>query len=133
MAQQTQHLLLAEDNREMRLFLLEALSQYFEVTAVTNGRELSALLCECRGTYDVVVTDLVMPQWNGDEGLEHARMFGVELPVVFISGMFDELAIEEMPGRAYLKKPFHVDALMDAIEAVIREHSRLVSRESGRF
>lgn len=128
---QQQHLLLAEDNTEMRLFLIEALSQFFEVTAVTNGRELGALLCDCRGLYDVVVADLIMPQWNGDEGMEHAAMFGVVVPVVFISGMFENPSIENAPNRAYLKKPFHVEELLDAITRVIREHARLVVQERG--
>ena len=119
--------LLAEDDRELREFLVEVLEGAgYQVSAhASAGRALLELR---RGSpVDVVITDLVMPGLGGRELLDEVRCVRGELNVIVITAFGTiESAIELVKAGAYdyLTKPFGNDELLLTVERALEE-SRL--------
>ncbi|MDP1512742.1 response regulator [Paenibacillus sp. CMAA1739] len=69
---QKYQILIAEDNEINQVVITEFLAERgFEVTIVTNGREVIELLERC--SWDVVLLDLHMPEMDGFETARHIR------------------------------------------------------------
>ncbi|CAN5637924.1 sigma-54 dependent transcriptional regulator [soil metagenome] len=129
-----EHVLLVEDDRELRAFLLEAIGEAgYEVTDFgTADAALEYLTGD--GVADAVVTDLIMPGMRGHELLREVRARRPELNVIIITafGAIDS-AIEMVKAGAYdyLTKPFSTDELLLTLERCLAE-SRL-RREVARL
>ncbi|MEO2198724.1 MAG: response regulator [bacterium] len=66
--------------------------------------------------YDALVLDLRMPRKTGGEVLSIVRHRFPTLPVIVISGLARETDFQQTTGAfAFLKKPFQVAELLDAI------------------
>jgi DNA-binding NtrC family response regulator len=110
--------LVVEDEETVRGFFGRALQGIpdLKVDLAADGREGLAL---CRQTpYDLVLTDVMMPEMSGLEFLKalKAEQPGVEVLVVTAFGTI-ERAIEAMKGGAaeFLEKPVSVDLLRLAV------------------
>ena len=119
----TSTLLVVEDDDEMRLFLEEELSDRgYRVIGAARGEEALARMVE--GPIDGVITDLKMPEMQGDELLARLRSRDHDLPVVMITafGSIDS-AVEAIKAGAhhYLAKPFRIEQLLATVEDALRE------------
>ncbi|CAN5821001.1 N/A [soil metagenome] len=132
-------LLLIEDEVDAREALARALERSrFRVTE--SGSVDEALAASARGTFDVVVTDIVLgPRDHGGLDLIDAlRARGVRAPVVVVTAFADLPKTKRAlnAGAAYLlEKPFRADALIAIIDRVLRDAddvSDLVERALGR-
>lgn len=106
--------LVVEDEPVVQQLIVECLYNFgFDfVDSVTTGRALYTL----GGIqYDVMLVDVMMPDWTGLEGLELARAFGNRNSVIIVTGRPDLVNDEKTP---VLTKPFSVSALRDIIESV---------------
>lgn len=113
-------ILIAEDDEAMRNFLARALERAgHEVTAVASGIE--ALPHVAGQGFDLLLTDIVMPEMDGIALAQRAAQLAPGMKVVFITG-FAAVALnrkEETPAEAkVLSKPFH-------LKDVVAEVSRL--------
>ena len=120
---ETGTLLVVEDDEEMRLFLEEELGDRgYRVIGAARGPE--ALLRLAEGRVDAVITDLKMPEMQGDELLALLRAHDHDLPVVLITafGSIDS-AVEAIKAGAhhYLAKPFRIEQLLATVENALRE------------
>lgn len=114
-------ILLAEDDDSLRGFLASSLGRAgHDVTACADGDEAWEVLEH--GTFDLLLTDIVMP---GLDGIELARRAGEVDPamkIVFITG-FAAVALSQhqlTPRDAkVLSKPFHLKDLVAEVERVI--------------
>ena len=115
--------LLVEDNDPVRrtasLMLADA---GFVVVAVADGEQALRLL-ETGASFDVVVTDQVMPRLLGTELA--ARIWACEpaMPVLFTSAQLslgDELSLAGSPARV-LWKPYTGPELASAIDGLLRD------------
>jgi CheY-like chemotaxis protein len=92
----------------------------FEVVEATDGAEAKRIFAERHGDIDVVVTDIVMPIVGGVELVATLRVVQPGLPVVFVSGYTAEEQDLPLGERtAFLTKPYTIEALCDAIDAVV--------------
>jgi PAS domain S-box-containing protein len=107
---------LAVDDDPAVLALLERMlrSLGFEVTTATNGRDAIAAL-ESRG-FDLVVTDVAMPEMDGLAVARTAERRG-DVPVLFVTGCTqEELGRRGIPGgAAVIQKPFTPDDFTRAL------------------
>jgi DNA-binding NtrC family response regulator len=129
-----EQILLAEDDRELREFLTEALEEAgYAVHAVASADDAWQRLGD-GAVFDAVITDLIMPGMRGHELLQHVRSSHPELNVIIITafGAIDS-AIELVKAGAYdyLPKPFSTDELLLTLERALGE-SRL-RREVARL
>lgn len=117
------HILLADDNPEMRSLLVDMLCDKYNVSSVCTGKELYTLMSERRDLYSVVICDIVMPHWNGDEAVNMAKTFGADIPVIFISGNANSEEIEKTSNASFLQKPIHRNDLLEKLEELTTARS----------
>jgi two-component system cell cycle response regulator CpdR len=111
-------ILLAEDDESLRRFLASALVKAgHEVTDFGDGEQACA--CLATGSFDLLVTDIVMPGLDGIELAKRAAEMDDRLKIMFITG-FAAVALHpsaNAPKRAkVLSKPFHLRELVQEIE-----------------
>ena len=116
-----QRILLAEDDEDMRKFLVKALQNAgYEVTSFSNGREAYERLKE--EPFTLLLTDIVMPEMDGIELARKAASLDPDLKIMFITG-FAAVALNpdnQAPQDAkVLSKPFHLRDLVDEIERLL--------------
>lgn len=122
-------LMLVEDNDEMRAFLSEQLSKNFTVETAVNGVEALRLLEDRK--YDMIVTDIMMPEMDGYELCTRVKE-NVDLsniPVVFLTAKNDldsKVKALKCGGEAYIEKPFSIKYFRQQIMSLLdnREHER---------
>jgi two-component system, cell cycle response regulator CpdR len=115
------HILIAEDDDEMRAFLSRGLRRAgHAVEAAGNGA--AAFECACSANYDLLLADIMMP---GIDGVELARRVTDRQPgirVMFITGFAAVAMLEDGFGSRQppvLTKPFHLRHLVGEIEALL--------------
>ncbi len=106
-------ILLAEDDDAMRQYLARALERSgYEVKAVDRGTEALPLLETER--FDLLLTDIVMPEMDGIELAQHAAKIAPDMRVMFITG-FAAVTLKAgkaVPQAKVLSKPFHLRDLV---------------------
>jgi two-component system, cell cycle response regulator CpdR len=117
-------ILLAEDEQAMREYLTRALekSGYF-VSAVSTGVDAVPLLESEH--FDLLLTDIVMPEMDGIELARHSSKVSPKTEVMFITG-FSGVALragESVPRAKILSKPFHLRDLVLEVERLFGDQS----------
>lgn len=115
-------ILLAEDDNDMRRFLVKALEKAgYQVTDFDNGASAYERLRE--EPFSLLLTDIVMPEMDGIELARRATELDPDLKVMFITG-FAAVAMNpesDAPKDAkVLSKPFHLRELVDEVEKLIQ-------------
>ncbi len=118
----SERLLLVEDNRDMREYLLRLLRPYWQVETAMNGRE--ALRAVQRRRPDLVVSDVMMPLMNGAELLTALRADPATntIPIVLLSARAGEeaqLAGIDSGADDYLTKPFSARQLISRVRTLL--------------
>lgn len=106
-------ILLAEDDDAMRQYLARALERSgYHVVAVDRGTAAVPLLEQDR--FDLLLTDIVMPEMDGIELAQHAANVAPAMRVMFITG-FAAVTLKAgkaLPQAKVLSKPFHLRDLV---------------------
>ncbi len=117
-------ILVVDDELEMLDILRQVLAAAgYRVVTAGNGREASAELA--REKFDLVLTDLLMPERDGTEVIGELRAKYRDTPVVAMSGggrmpRGEYLKIAKMFGaHAMLEKPFTNEQLLSTIELLL--------------
>jgi two-component system, cell cycle response regulator CpdR len=107
-------ILLAEDDDVMREYLARALTKSgYGVESVDRGTTALELI-KTGGPFDLLLTDIVMPEMDGIELAQKAAIVAPDLRVMFITG-FSAVSLkvgERMPNAKVLSKPFHLRDLV---------------------
>jgi two-component system, cell cycle response regulator CpdR len=114
-------ILLAEDDNDMRHFLVKALQNAgYSVASFDNG--LSAYNRLREEPFELLLTDIVMPEMDGIELARRATELDPEIKVMFITG-FAAVALNpdnSAPKDArILSKPFHLKDLVNEVERLL--------------
>ena len=113
--------LVIDDDDTVRDVLLSFLqSNGFEVTAANNGKKGLELFRE--DNFDVVLSDLVMPEISGIEVLKEISAIKVNMPVIVITAFGTiQTAVEAMKMGAfdYITKPFVLEELLIILKRAI--------------
>ncbi len=111
--------LLVDDSQAMRAFVEAALEEHdeFEVDSARTGFEALKLLPT--GDYDLVITDINMPDLNGLELIRFARSHDryKTTPILIISTEGSRRDVEkamDLGASEYLVKPFTPEQVVDA-------------------
>jgi DNA-binding NtrC family response regulator len=112
-------LLIADDDIQMRNLLKRTLlKEGFLVETAANGREAIGLLTA--GThFDLLITDLRMPEKNGEELLADVRKTHPDLKVIVITGYSDlsqSLRLLRNGAFEFIAKPFKIPDLLEVID-----------------
>lgn len=114
-------ILLAEDDTDMRRFLGKALQNAgFDVASFDNG--LSAYHRLREEPFELLLTDIVMPEMDGIELARKATELDPDIKVMFITG-FAAVALNpdnHAPQQAkILSKPFHLKDLVNEVQRLL--------------
>ena len=114
-----ERILLVEDEDAVRLFSARALrSKGYEVIEARTGEVALEILKE--QSFDLLVTDMVMPKVDGATLIREARKDNPDLPVICMSGYTREAVaneVAELPKVRFLSKPFSLKQLTASVRA----------------
>lgn len=120
--------LVVDDEDLIRRLYVRALDRRYEADGAASGTEALSLLEA--SNYDVVVSDVALPDLNGIELLKKAHEQDADLPVVLVTGApHVETAIEAVDYGAfrYLVKPVDLNELRRTVDKAVQR------RELARF
>lgn len=130
------HVLLVEDDRQLRLTLQDALQTHgYLVTGSASYADAQAVLKNHPHKVDLVILDLGLPDADGSELLQWIRQ-GQETPVLVISARHDDPGkVRLLDGGAddYLVKPFSVQELLARIRVSLRHRGMRVQSPVLRY
>jgi CheY-like chemotaxis protein len=114
--------LVVDDNQSVRELTKTIIEREFslEVYEATNGKEAFYLLQERK--YDLLITDIHMPEMNGVELIDQLRTLGSSIPIIVVSGMLNLQTrdfLSSIKSIHVIEKPFPVKNLVEAINNVI--------------
>ena len=115
-------ILLAEDDDAMRTYLARALEQAgYSVDAVDRGTAALPLLESAE--YDLLLSDIVMPEMDGIELAQRCAEICPHTRVMFITGFAAVTlkASREAPRAKMLSKPFHLKDLVLEVERMFED------------
>jgi two-component system cell cycle sensor histidine kinase/response regulator CckA len=114
--------LVVEDERNIRLLVAAVLRQKgCQVVEAANGLEALHHLAQDE-RFDVVVTDLKMPELNGIALLSEMQRRYPDVPVVVMSAYVSEDWVKEAAQKTFvaLPKPFTHSQLIDVLDQVLQ-------------
>lgn len=121
-------ILLAEDDQAMRTYLARALQNAgYDVVAVECGTDALPFLES--ETFDLLLSDIVMPEMDGIELAQRCAEISPMTKIMFITGFAAVTlrASREAPQAKVLSKPFHLRDIVMEVQRVfgLQEHARL--------
>jgi PAS domain S-box-containing protein len=120
----TESILVAEDDPAIRQLCLNALQRAgYRVTLASHGREALELWSRERGAFDLLLTDMIMPEGlTGLDLTEQLRREKPSLKVVVMSGYSLELTQHgrlDLSSVGFLPKPFNPSTLTQAVRRAL--------------
>ena len=132
-------ILVVDDEPSLRELLLVLLKRHGYEVELADGQKRAAELFKSHAPFDVVVTDLAMPDGSGMGVLNEARKIDPSTQVVMVTAYATTAqAVQAMREGAYdyIKKPFKNDELLAVIEkaaekrAIVDQNRELVGNEA---
>jgi DNA-binding response OmpR family regulator len=122
LADQAKRILIVDDDA----LSLELLKQLLEpegylINTATDG--IDALHEISKAKYDLILSDISMPNFSGYQLLAFMQQKNIDIPVVFISGHVtteDEIKGLKMGAVEYLKKPVQPDLLLLRLQKLLQ-------------
>jgi len=113
--------LLADDDKTLRLLLAQIITAFgFDVSQAENGRKALELFDQADGGFDLLVTDICMPEMDGSELIHAIRMRNQQLPIIVVTGFAepDLIADVESCNAKLFVKPLDFKALQAHIDSL---------------
>ena len=112
-------ILLVEDDPRVRTATVGALEDLdYDPVACSSGAEAIGLFAAQE--FDLVITDVIMPEMTGPELIRHLKSaYDRDFGVLFVTGYVGEGESDDLRGYELLRKPFTVGALASAVSAAL--------------
>jgi two-component system, cell cycle sensor histidine kinase and response regulator CckA len=119
-----ERLLIVEDEAGVRQAIKEILEPlHYRVETTNNGRAALAAYYDADGDFDLVITDLVMPEMDGVSLISNLREIAPGLKTMAITGYAGVEDLEQLRATqiwdAVLQKPFEARVLAEKVRAVL--------------
>lgn len=119
-------ILLVEDEIKTAQSLQQGLLEnYFDTDLAFDGE--MGLLLATRGEYDLIITDIIMPNLNGLEFCRRLRSEGNHTPMIMLTALgltSDKIAGFDVGADDYLVKPFEFLELIARIKSIIKRSNK---------
>lgn len=128
-------LLIIEDEQKTALSLKEGLeTNDFKVDVSFNGEDALELIQN--NAYQVIISDIILPQKNGIDVIKQIRLKDIKTPILLLTALDNiEHKIEGFESGAddYLVKPFAFRELLLRVQALIKRTESSNSNKSISF
>lgn len=128
--------LLAEDDEDIRDFLLSELSENFEVMAVSNGYD--AIQAVMDNDISIILSDVLMPNVNGFQLCHEIKtnMATSHIPVILLTALTNDS--QKIYGIAegadeYIRKPFDINYVKIKIIRILEERKSYLKKITRKF
>ena len=94
----------------------------YNVTAMTSSLKALELFKEDPHRYDLLLTDLIMPQLAGDKLVSEIIEIRPDMPVIITSGFTDTIVndnFKQISNKAFIPKPFQPQELAKTVRQVL--------------
>ncbi len=119
----SQTVLLVEDQDMVQDLVTEILEdEGFKVVSAYNGKEALEVASSYSGSFDLMLTDVIMPEMNGKDLAAKIKELKPELKILFMSGYTgEEMRTRGVlePGMNFIQKPFTPDSLIAKVVEVL--------------
>jgi DNA-binding NtrC family response regulator len=123
MPDRSKHLLLVEDEQQLRQAIAEQLSDRgFEVTQADSGEAALTHLADF--AFDVLITDLRLPGVDGAQVVEAAVARYPDIVAIVVTGygtIKDAVAAIKRGASDFVNKPFHIDELLHVLGSALEQ------------
>lgn len=123
-------ILIAEDDRELRqLFQHVLLKNGYMVKGVSDGKEALEVLEN--DYFDLIISDIMMPEVDGYELVQCLRSSGSTIPVLMITAKdaFDDMRLGFLSGTDdFMVKPINVNEMILRVSALLRRAQMINER-----
>ena len=131
-------ILVVEDDDDINNVVAAALARAgYACAQAFSGSEARLLLkagaAAGEAPYDLVITDLMLPGFSGEELVREIRARS-DVPVIVVSARADtgdKVELLKLGADDYLAKPFDLDELLARVSVQLRHASRGAGRSSG--
>lgn len=115
--------LVIDDSDEFRSLVKDLLEpERFDVIPIASPVKALELFSRDKDTFDLILLDFYMPHLDGAKTYEWLRKLNPNVKVIICSGA-DELQLRQLVAQhgmnGYIRKPFHVNEVIDLIEKVV--------------
>jgi two-component system, cell cycle sensor histidine kinase and response regulator CckA len=110
--------LIVDDEEPVRRFVQRVLSEAGHQTVLAIDGKDALEVAEKRGPFDLLLTDVSMPNMMGDELARRLRQAQPSLKVLYLTGFSEQLFKDKVTlweDEAYLDKPCSVKGLLEAV------------------
>ena len=93
----------------------------YRVEQASSAQEAFAMI-DADGPPDLLIADLEMPEFSGEQMVEHIHASRPNLKVLYVTGNIDRLLDARSllwDGEAFLDKPFTADGLLEAVSLLL--------------
>ncbi|MGC9365188.1 MAG: ATP-binding protein [Fidelibacterota bacterium] len=123
-----ERILLIEDEQSVLEFTLNALRKYdYQVFPVSNGREALRVFTAEKGRFDLIFSDVILPDTNGYELVQKLSSGKPDIPVILSSGYTDE-RIREQIGKDtsinFIQKPYSISRMLEAVKIALQKSQK---------
>lgn len=116
----TRRLLLVEDDPLLRMTLAEVLTEAGFTVVEAADAESALGLVASRDDFDLLLTDINLPDADGFALASAARRLRPGLPVVYASGRLSEADPQRaLPGAPFLTKPFTLSSALTTLQGAM--------------
>jgi len=120
-------ILIIEDNKDVNLMLVEALTDagYAATSAFTGIDGINEIKDHA---YDLILLDIMLPYKSGDEILKEMRQFS-EIPVIVISAkdmVGTKIDFLKLGADDYITKPFDLSEVVARVESNLRRSHKQI-------
>lgn len=126
-------ILIAEDDKELRLLFQRVLTRSgYAVQGACDGKEALAMLD--KDYFDLIISDVMMPNVDGYELVSSIRDSGINIPVLMISAKdaYDDMRQGFLSGSDdYMVKPVNVNEMVLRVGALLRRAQMINDRRQN--
>jgi two-component system cell cycle sensor histidine kinase/response regulator CckA len=114
--------LVVDDEETVRRFVERVLNDAGYKTALASDGPEAIQVAAKLGSFDLLVTDVMMPQMTGDELARQLRLKDPKLKILYLTGYSDRLFKDKVTlweDEAFLDKPCTMKSLLEAVSLLL--------------
>lgn len=126
--------LVVDDEESVRRFVERVLHEAGYKTALAADGPEAIEVAAHLGSFDLLVTDMMMPQMTGDELARRLRINEPKLKILYLTGYSDRLFKDKVTlweDEAFLDKPCSVKSLLEAVSLLLVGRIDPSARKAG--